>query len=88
MWSCTSAAAPSATHGIEAGAQANRVALEAMVFARNAGRDIWNEGKDILRDAAHTCTPLKQALDVWKNVPFNYASTDAPDFAQMAEVSM
>ena len=27
-------------HGIAAGAQANRVALEAMIFARNEGRDI------------------------------------------------
>jgi ribulose-bisphosphate carboxylase large chain len=74
-------------HGIEAGATANRVALEAMVFARNAGRDIWNEGEDILRDAARSCTPLKQALDVWKDVSFNYASTDAPDFAPTPEVS-
>ena len=75
-------------HGIQAGATASRVALEAMVFARNADRDIWNEGEDILRDAAHTCTPLKQALDVSKDVPFSYASTGAPDFAPMAEVSM
>lgn len=74
-------------HGIAAGAQANRVALEAMVFARNSGRDIWNEGEDILRDAARTCTPLKQALDVWKDVSFDYASTDAPDFAPTPEVS-
>ena len=34
--------------GIQAGAEANRVALEAMVLARNEGRDIWNEGPDIL----------------------------------------
>ena len=38
--------------GIAAGATANRVALEAMVFARNEGRDIVNEGPDILRQAA------------------------------------
>ena len=31
---------------------ANRVALEAMVKARNEGRDIANEGPQILRDAA------------------------------------
>ena len=30
--------------GIQAGATANRVALEAMIKARNEGRDIWNEG--------------------------------------------
>ena len=38
--------------GIQAGATANRVALEAMVLARNEGRDIWNEGPEILREAA------------------------------------
>jgi len=27
-----------------------------------------------------TCTPLKQALEVWKDVTFNYQSTDTPDF--------
>ena len=34
--------------GIQAGATANRVALEAMVLARNEGRDIWREGPEIL----------------------------------------
>ena len=38
--------------GIQAGATANRVALEAMVKARNEGRDIVNEGPQILADAA------------------------------------
>ena len=38
--------------GIQAGATANRVALEAMVKARNEGRDIVNEGPQILQDAA------------------------------------
>ncbi|MEJ0095615.1 MAG: form I ribulose bisphosphate carboxylase large subunit [Methylocella sp.] len=66
--------------GIAAGATANRVALEAMIFARNCGRDTLAEGQQILEDAAKTCTPLKQALDVWKDVSFNYASTDSPDF--------
>ncbi|MBP8139690.1 MAG: form I ribulose bisphosphate carboxylase large subunit [Burkholderiales bacterium] len=66
--------------GIQAGATANRVALESMVKARNEGRDIVNEGPQILRDAAKSCTPLKQALDTWKDVSFNYASTDTPDF--------
>jgi ribulose-bisphosphate carboxylase large chain len=65
--------------GIQAGATANRVALEAMVLARNEGRDIVNEGPDILMAAAKWCTPLKRALDTWKDVTFNYESTDAPD---------
>lgn len=59
-----------------------------MVFARKAGRDIWNEDEDILRDAAKTCTPLKQALAAWKDVSFNYASTDMPDLAPKPEVLM
>jgi ribulose-bisphosphate carboxylase large chain len=66
--------------GIAAGATANRVALEAMVLARNEGRDIWNEGPQILGDAARHCTPLRAALDTWGEVTFNYASTDTPDF--------
>jgi ribulose-bisphosphate carboxylase large chain len=66
--------------GIEAGAQANRVALEAMVKARNEGRDLWHEGPDILECAARHCLPLRQALDTWKDVTFDYASTDTPDF--------
>jgi ribulose-bisphosphate carboxylase large chain len=66
--------------GIEAGAIANRVALEAMVLARNEGRDIWNEGPEILQAAAKHCQPLQGALDVWKDVTFNYESTDTPDF--------
>jgi ribulose-bisphosphate carboxylase large chain len=70
--------------GIQAGATANRVALEAMIFARNAGRDYVNEGPEILNEAARHCLPLKQALDVWKDVTFNYASTDSPDFVPVA----
>jgi ribulose-bisphosphate carboxylase large chain len=66
--------------GIQAGATANRVALEAMVLARNEGRDIWNEGPAILAEAARHCTPLRAALDVWGEVTFNYTSTDTPDF--------
>jgi hypothetical protein len=42
--------------GIQAGATANRVALEAMIFARNAGRDYVHEGPTILAEAAKTCT--------------------------------
>jgi ribulose-bisphosphate carboxylase large chain len=38
------------------------------------------EGQTILEEAARGCAPLKQALDVWRDVSFNYTSTDAPDF--------
>jgi ribulose-bisphosphate carboxylase large chain len=71
-------------HGIAAGATANRVALEAMIFARNEGRDYLNEGPDILAKAAKSCRPLAQALDTWKDVTFDYASTDTPDFVTTA----
>ena len=73
--------------GIAAGAMANRVALEAMIYARNAGRDYLAEGPTILAEAAKNCTPLRQALDIWKDVTFDYASTDAPDFVPTASAS-
>nr|ABV31072.1 ribulose-1,5-bisphosphate carboxylase/oxygenase large subunit [Laurencia intricata] len=68
--------------GIQAGATANRVALEAMVIARNEGRDYVAEGPQILRDAAKTCGPLQTALDLWKDITFNYTSTDTADFVE------
>ncbi len=70
--------------GIAAGATANRVALEAMIFARNAGRDILREGDEILEAAAKKSLPLRQALETWKDVTFDYASTDTPDFLPTA----
>ncbi|MCB1400059.1 MAG: ribulose-bisphosphate carboxylase large subunit, partial [Rhodobacteraceae bacterium] len=73
--------------GIQAGATANRVALEAMVLARNEGRDIKTEGPEILRTAAKWCKPLEAALDTWGNITFNYASTDTSDFVPTASVS-
>jgi len=68
--------------GIQAGATANRVALEAMVLARNEGRDYLAEGPAILQSAAKTCGPLQTALDLWKGISFNYSSTDTADFAE------
>ncbi len=73
--------------GIEAGATANRVALEAMILARNEGRDIRNEGPAILLDAARDCRPLAAALDTWKDVSFNYTSTDTSDFVPTPAVA-
>ncbi|MEE8287363.1 MAG: RuBisCO large subunit C-terminal-like domain-containing protein, partial [Gammaproteobacteria bacterium] len=74
--------------GIEAGATANRVALEAMVLARNEGRDYFNEGPEILRTAAKTCKPLEAALEIWKDVTFDYTSTDTPDFVPLETASV
>src|SRR6478609_6350238 len=70
--------------GIQAGATANRVALETMIMARNEGRDLWHEGPQILQDAARWCSPLRAALDTWGEVSFNYASTDTADFVPVA----
>lgn len=67
--------------GIQAGAVANRVALECMVKARNEGKNILEEGPDILRKAAASCSPLKAALDTWGDITFNYQSTDSSDYA-------
>lgn len=66
--------------GIQAGATANRVALEAMIQARNEGVDLWNEGPEVLVKAARWCSPLRAALDTWKDVTFEYTSTDTVDF--------
>ena len=73
--------------GIQAGATANRVALEAMVLARNEGRDIKEEGPQILRDAAKWCKPLAAALDTWGDITFNYTSTDTSDYAVTPSVA-
>ena len=65
--------------GIAAGATANRVALEAMVKARNEGRDLMAEGPDILRAAAKRSRELDMALSTWGDVTFDFQSTDTPD---------
>jgi ribulose-bisphosphate carboxylase large chain len=65
--------------GIAAGATANRVALEAMVKARNEGRDLMAEGPDILRAAAKRSRELDMALSTWGDVTFDFESTDTAD---------
>jgi ribulose-bisphosphate carboxylase large chain len=66
--------------GVAAGATANRVAVEAMIQARNEGRDYFQEGPDILEHAAKGCPELNAALQVWKDITFNFESTDTPDY--------
>jgi len=58
--------------GIAQGATANRVATEVMIQARN-------EGPEILAKAARWSPELRKALEIWKDVSFNYESTDVPD---------
>ena len=65
--------------GVAAGATANRTAVEAMIKARNEGRDYLAEGEEILRAAARGCAPLQAALDTWRDISFDYESTDVPD---------
>lgn len=65
--------------GIAAGATANRVALEAMIQARNEGRDYLEEGPEILSKAAKWSPALATALEIWKDVTFQFESTDTPD---------
>ncbi len=65
--------------GIEAGAECNRVAVEAMIKARNEGRDFMKEGEDILKKTAKSYPSLQQALDTWGEISFNYESTDTSD---------
>ncbi len=70
--------------GIQAGATANRVAVEAIIQARNEGRDYLTEGPEILERAARWCSPLRGALETWKDVTYNYESTDTADFVPVA----
>ena len=72
--------------GIRAGATANRVAVEAMIQARNEGKDFYQEGPDILERAAKGCPELNAALQIWKDITFNFESTDVPDFVATPSV--
>jgi ribulose-bisphosphate carboxylase large chain len=65
--------------GISAGATANRVAVEAMIKARNEGRDLLAEGEEVLRSAAKHSRELDVALATWGDITFNYEPTDVPD---------
>ena len=73
--------------GIAAGATANRVAVEAMIQARNEGLDYYAEGPDVLMRAAKGCPELEAALEVWKDITFEYESTDTPDVQLTATLS-
>ncbi|MBW3576261.1 MAG: ribulose-bisphosphate carboxylase large subunit [Actinobacteria bacterium] len=69
--------------GIAAGAMANRVGIEAMIKARNEGRDLMKDGLDILKETAKKHSPeLQAALDTWGDVTFEYESTDTADMAK------
>ena len=65
--------------GNAAGACANRVALESCVKARNEGRDVEKEGKEILTNAAKHSPELKIALETWKEIKFEFDTVDKLD---------
>jgi ribulose-bisphosphate carboxylase large chain len=73
--------------GISAGATANRVAVEAMIQARNEGRDYLKEGTDVLKKAAKKCKELNAALDTWGDISFEFESTDVPDVVETPTTS-
>ena len=65
--------------GNAAGAAANRVAVEACVEARNQGRELEKEGKDILTAAARHSPELTAAMDTWKEIKFEFDTVDKID---------
>ena len=65
--------------GNAAGAAANRVALEACVEARNNGRELEKESKDILMNAAKSGPELKTAMETWKEIKFEFDTVDKLD---------
>ncbi|MCF1184613.1 form I ribulose bisphosphate carboxylase large subunit [Marichromatium gracile] len=67
--------------GNAAGAAANRVALEACVEARNQGRAIEKEGKEVLTAAAANSPELKAAMETWKEIKFEFDTVDKLDVA-------
>src|SRR5512140_678915 len=67
--------------GNAAGAAANRVALEACVEARNQGRQLEKEGKEILTTAAASSPELKMAMETWKEIKFEFDTVDKLDLA-------
>lgn len=71
--------------GNAAGATANRVAVEACVKARNEGRELEKEGKEILTEAAKDSPELAAAMETWKEIKFEFDVVDKLDFKQQAE---
>ncbi|MGI8576008.1 MAG: ribulose-bisphosphate carboxylase large subunit [Egibacteraceae bacterium] len=67
--------------GVAAGAIANRVALEAIIKARNEGVNLLEDGLEILRATAEWSPEVRGALETWGDVTFDYESTDTSDHA-------
>ena len=67
--------------GNAAGAAANRVALETCTQARNEGRDLERECREILMAAAKQSPELKIAMETWKEIKFEFDVVDKLDVA-------
>ena len=57
------------------------MALEACVQARNEGREVEKEGKEILTNAAKHSPELKAAMETWKEIRFEFDTVDKLDVA-------
>jgi ribulose-bisphosphate carboxylase large chain len=55
--------------------------LEACVQARNEGRQVEKEGKEILAAAAAHSPELKIAMETWKEIKFEFDTVDKLDIA-------
>ena len=53
--------------------------LEACVKARNAGREIEKESRDILMEAGKHSPELAIALEPWKEIKFEFDTVDKLD---------
>ena len=62
--------------GNAAGAAANRVACEACVEARNNGRNLEKESREILTEASQHSPELKAAMETWKEIKFEFDVVD------------
>jgi ribulose-bisphosphate carboxylase large chain len=51
------------------------------VQARNEGRDVEREGKEILIAAAANSPELKIAMETWKEIKFEFDTVDKLDIA-------
>ncbi|MEW7996028.1 MAG: ribulose-bisphosphate carboxylase large subunit, partial [Candidatus Thiodiazotropha endolucinida] len=49
------------------------------VEARNQGRELEKEGKDILTNAAASSPELKAAMETWKEIKFEFDTVDKLD---------
>ena len=68
--------------GIQAGAVANRVALEAHGQGAQRGQGHpRRRARRSCRRRPSSARPLKAALDTWGEISFNYTSTDTSDYA-------